>query len=188
MNKTEFINKVKLGLDNISKEEQENALRYYVEYFQDAGEENEEEVIKELGTPEEVVAKIKSDMNIEKDLNSKLNQKRTEPWVIVLLVLASPFIFTGLAMLASLILVLFSLIFAIAVSSFALIFTGLVCSVVSFIAIPVSFASFIFLLGMGLISLAVGLFLGLLTYVLARLLANATVSLCTKIWEGMKRK
>lgn len=187
MNKTEFINKVKQGLDNISKEEQENALRYYVEYFQDAGEENEEEVIKELGTPEEVVTKIKSEMNIEKDLNNKTNVKKTEPWVIVLLVLASPFIFAGLAILASLILALFCVIFAFGISSFALILAGIICSAVSFIAIPTSFASFMFLLGMGLIALALGLFFGLLTYSLANSAVNGTVSLCQKIWRGVKR-
>lgn len=187
MNKTEFINKVKQGLDNISKEEQENALRYYVEYFQDAGEENEEEVIKELGTPEEVVAKIKSEMSALEETNEKGEVKKTEPWIVVLLILASPFIFAGLAILASLILALFCVIFAFAISGFALIFAGIVCTVVSFMAIPTSFASFMFLLGVGLVSMAIGMFFGLLTYHMARLVANGTVSLCQKIWRGVKR-
>ena len=46
MNKTEFMNRLKRGLDDFPREEQENALKYYVEYFQEAGEDKEDEVIQ----------------------------------------------------------------------------------------------------------------------------------------------
>ena len=38
-------------------------MQYYTEYFADAGIENQEEVIKELGTPEELANKIIEEYN-----------------------------------------------------------------------------------------------------------------------------
>ncbi len=57
MKKQEFMEQLEVLLSTIPQMEREEALRYYSNYFDDAGEEMEEEVIKELGTPEKV-AKI----------------------------------------------------------------------------------------------------------------------------------
>jgi uncharacterized membrane protein len=57
MKKQEFMEQLEVLLSTIPQMEREEALRYYANYFDDAGEEMEEEVIKELGTPEKV-AKI----------------------------------------------------------------------------------------------------------------------------------
>jgi uncharacterized membrane protein len=48
---------------DIPLEEREEALKYYNGYFEDAGEDHEEEIIKELGTPKKVAAIIKADLN-----------------------------------------------------------------------------------------------------------------------------
>jgi uncharacterized membrane protein len=50
-------------LSNIPLEEREAALSYYSGYFEDAGEDHEEEIIKELISPEHVAAIIKADLN-----------------------------------------------------------------------------------------------------------------------------
>lgn len=57
MNKQIFMNQLESLLSPISAQERELALQYYENYFEDAGEEKEAEVLKELGSPEEV-AKI----------------------------------------------------------------------------------------------------------------------------------
>ena len=46
-------------LSDISPSEREEALQYYNDYFNDAGRENEEEVIVALGTPEQVARIVK---------------------------------------------------------------------------------------------------------------------------------
>ena len=46
---------------DISPEERDAALTYYREYIEDAGAENEEAVLQELGSPEEIAAAIKED-------------------------------------------------------------------------------------------------------------------------------
>ena len=59
-----YLNELSRLLANaISPEEFNNVMQYYTEYFADAGIENQEEVIKELGTPEELANKIIEEYN-----------------------------------------------------------------------------------------------------------------------------
>ena len=51
MNRTEFMRQLESLLQNISATEREEALQYYNEYFNDAGPENEQNVIEALGNP-----------------------------------------------------------------------------------------------------------------------------------------
>jgi uncharacterized membrane protein len=48
---------------DIPLEEREEALQYYNGYFEDAGEDHEDEIIKELGSPGKVASIIKADLN-----------------------------------------------------------------------------------------------------------------------------
>ena len=59
MTKLEFLKELESLLPDIPLEEREEALRYYNGYFEDAGEEQEEEIIKEIGSPSKVAAIIK---------------------------------------------------------------------------------------------------------------------------------
>ncbi len=46
---------------HLPKEEQESALRYYMEYLEDAGDRPMEQIIEELGTPQQVAERIIAD-------------------------------------------------------------------------------------------------------------------------------
>lgn len=59
MNRIEFMRELENLLSDISDSERKEALKYYNEYFNDAGVENEQEVITSLGTPAKVAAIIK---------------------------------------------------------------------------------------------------------------------------------
>jgi uncharacterized membrane protein len=48
---------------DIPLEEREEALQYYNGYFEDAGEDREDEIVKELGSPKKVAKIIKADLN-----------------------------------------------------------------------------------------------------------------------------
>ena len=54
MNRFEYMRRLEALLSDISPSEKEEALTYYNDYFNDAGQENEQQVIKELGSPEQV--------------------------------------------------------------------------------------------------------------------------------------
>lgn len=62
MNRVQFMEQLRKLLADIPKEEREEALDYYESYFDDAGEEKEASVIRELGSPGKVAAIIKADL------------------------------------------------------------------------------------------------------------------------------
>lgn len=59
MNKVEYMKELERLLLNIPEAERKEALTYYEEYFSDAGVENEQKVIEELGYPMKVAENIK---------------------------------------------------------------------------------------------------------------------------------
>ena len=61
MNREQFIAQLARLLQDLPPAERQ-AIRYYQEYFDDAGEENEDAVIQELGSPGKVVASIKANL------------------------------------------------------------------------------------------------------------------------------
>lgn len=68
MNRVDFMKELEYLLQDIPDEEKTEALAYYRDYLEDAGDENEEQVIGEFGSPERVAAIIRSDLggNLEK--------------------------------------------------------------------------------------------------------------------------
>lgn len=60
MNRAEFMSRLTALLQDVPPAEREEAIAYYNEYFDDAGEGNEEGVIAALGSPEELARSIKA--------------------------------------------------------------------------------------------------------------------------------
>lgn len=60
MNRNEFFAELERLLGDISSEERNEALEYYREYFEEAGPENEEEVLRTLGSPQKVAENIRA--------------------------------------------------------------------------------------------------------------------------------
>ena len=72
MNKNEFLQKLKEDLSSLTEEEMTNALKYYEEYFADAGTEQDDAVLTEFVSPENVADKIKEEMqNKTKEKDNK---------------------------------------------------------------------------------------------------------------------
>lgn len=63
MNRAEFLRKLEQLLMNIPAEERRDALQYYEDYFEDAGPEREQEIMKELVSPEFVADTIIEGLN-----------------------------------------------------------------------------------------------------------------------------
>lgn len=119
MNRVEFMKQLERLLGDIPENDRLDAIAYYNDYFDEAGVENEAQVIWELGSPGKVAAIIKADLSATgnehaeytehgyTDGRAGVNQntpsrretgyrepkkKRNIPWalIIVLLVFASP--------------------------------------------------------------------------------------------------
>lgn len=63
MNKESFLSELEKMLSDISENEKVEALQYYRDYFEEAGEENEKQVIEDLGSPAKVAKIIKMSLN-----------------------------------------------------------------------------------------------------------------------------
>lgn len=62
MNRIDFMSQLEKLLQDVSPTEREEALQYYNDYFDDAGAENEKDVIEALGNPARVAENIKRDL------------------------------------------------------------------------------------------------------------------------------
>lgn len=63
MNKKDFIKELEYLLQDIPDAEKEDAIAYYRDYLEEAGEEQEDDAVRELGSPERVAAIIRADLN-----------------------------------------------------------------------------------------------------------------------------
>ena len=63
MDKREFLDRLQMQLADLTSDERREALEYYEEYFADAGEENEADVLISLGSPEQVAEQIKAGLH-----------------------------------------------------------------------------------------------------------------------------
>lgn len=58
MNKEEYLAQLRHYLKRLPQKEYENAMEHFTEYFDEAGAENEEKVIAELGSPKEAASEL----------------------------------------------------------------------------------------------------------------------------------
>ena len=78
MSKIDFMKELESLLSDIPSDEKEEALQYYTDYFEDAGEENEEAIIRELGSPARVASIIKAELggnSIERENRGVFTEK-----------------------------------------------------------------------------------------------------------------
>lgn len=59
MNRAEFLRRLEQALRGMPEDERRRAMEYYENYFDEAGPENEADVIRTLGAPEKVAADIR---------------------------------------------------------------------------------------------------------------------------------
>lgn len=78
MERAEFMEQLKKLLSDISEAERAEALDYYESYFDDAGPENEAQVIRELGSPGKVAAIIKADLRESNDRYAEYTEQGYE--------------------------------------------------------------------------------------------------------------
>ncbi len=75
MKRKEFMERLEILLNDVQEDEREEALCFYNDYFDDAGEENEDEVIRELESPEKVVAMIKAGLLEKENLSGEYSER-----------------------------------------------------------------------------------------------------------------
>lgn len=65
MTRDAFMKELAYLLQDMDTEDRQDALQYYNDYFDEAGPDREPEIIKELGSPEQLASIIRSNLNGE---------------------------------------------------------------------------------------------------------------------------
>ena len=115
MTSGEYLKQLEKYLRKLPQSDYEDAMEYFTEYFADAGPENEQAVIKELGTPKQAAAELMRNLldkkvdereAMEKEEKRKEKKKTTGAnvvWIAILALFAAPI---GAPILISILIVL----------------------------------------------------------------------------------
>lgn len=217
MTKEQFLFQLEQKLLDIPEDERAEAMEYYRDYFNDAGPENEEQVIAELGSPDKVAASIKEGLRAGRDDAGTVGQppqtrgaaknfseankdrKQTDPrskWILIILVAILTFPFwigvagTIFGILAAVVAVIFGLL----VAAVALAGVGLVAGVICVIVGIVRFFTGGFVAGLmtvsvGLLLIAMGcLCTAALIFVLGQVFPWALRGISNLLHNGFHKK
>ena len=150
----------------MSPQERQEELPFYDEYFHDAGPEKEQEVLKELGSPMQVAAKIKGGLDVTEKPPKKHSVWKTIG-LVFLLICASPLLIAFASVILSLLiawfLVLISLIAAFGAAALTCILCGIAFVVMGFTCMFSFPYVCLIMAGSGLICTGIGILFMMLT-------------------------
>lgn len=75
MTKAEFLQELERELAGVNAQEREEALKFYREFFEEAGEAREEEVLRELGSPHRIANLIRVNLGTQDEESSFENEQ-----------------------------------------------------------------------------------------------------------------
>lgn len=204
MNRIEFMTELAALLQSLPEEERNDAMQYYNDYFDDAGEDKEQEVIAELESPKKVADKIKGDIleNQEEDSSSKqcpgqykaaeyeyTDEKEKKPWssnalkiilIIAIILVGGPVIIPCtigiLAVIVGGVAAMFAIFIALVILFIALAIVGVALVIAGIAALIPEIAVGLALLGAGLIIGVIG-----------AIGTVASVRLCIIVFPGIIR-
>lgn len=161
MNRREFMEQLKKRLRKLPYDEAKEAIDYYEQYFDDAGAENEQTVLTELGSPANVAAQIIADFAIKSgDTEESPKQGLSTIWLIILAIFASPLALplalAAVLLIAALVITILSVIVSIGATGLALLLAGIMSVVLSIPVFVQSISTALFYLGIGLVFLGFG--------------------------------
>lgn len=160
-----FFKGLRQALRGLPQEEIDNAVRYYEEYLDDAGEENAEQVLSQLGAPEKVAAQIRADLAVRQMNAAPRSAKKgmSTLWVVLLAAFASPIALPLSIAVAVVVLALgivaVALLITFVVCGAAVAAAGVAVAVVSLFVVAQSPATTLLFFGAGIACAGLGLLL-----------------------------
>lgn len=192
MNKNDFLKRLEHSLKHIPKEDREDALIYYREYFEEMGVDDILDVTAEVGIPEaiakDIIANCTEKHFEEQKERGGIRNNATAIWMIILALFASPIAIpialTALLTLFAILLAVFSVIAAIVIAGVAFIGSGFVILVSSIFAL--GFAQKLVCIGLGLGFAGIGLLLLVVMVLFGELCISGIVALFKAIFLRKK--
>ena len=170
MTRNEYMEQLKKYLKRLPKEDYDNAIEYFSEYFDEAGAENEQQVMKELGEPKEAAGELLLNLLQETTTHSPAKTKRSPGKIILLAFLvlcASPvslaLLIGALGVLFAVVVVIATVIFSLGVTCAATVAGGIMLSGFGATLIFKSVAAACMMVGGGFLMAGAGILIGVLT-------------------------
>lgn len=163
MNKQDFMRELNDKLHKLPEEEKNNALKYYEEYFEEAGDDKELNILEELGSPANIASQIIADFAIkETESDEKKSKGRISTiWIVILAIFASPIALpiaiAIVSVIFALVITILALLFAFGITAFALCISGILCFIMSFGLITTDIPTMFFFIGYGMFSVGLGI-------------------------------
>lgn len=183
MTKKEYMKKLAYQLRRLPKEDFDKAMDYFEEYFEDAGIENEQKAIEDLGAPEEAASALILDLAQENAVKPPKTMKRrfSALWIAILAL-------GILAVIGAVILGILAVVGGILISALAAI-AGSVLGIIGGIAIiPQTFGGGLVTIGLSLMLIGCGILVTYFTILLARWIIIKLAGLLGKlVRKGGKR-
>lgn len=132
MNKQEFLARLRKGLYGLPQNDIEERLAFYGEMLDDRMEEglSEAESVLEMGDVDEIVRQTVADIPLTKVVKERIRpKKRLKAWEIVLLAAGSPILLSLGIAAAAVVLALYTVLWAVIVSLWAVFGVFAVCAV-----------------------------------------------------------
>lgn len=193
MTKTEYLLQLDKHLRKLPKADYEEAMAYFTEYFEEAGEGNEAQVMADLGTPKEVANDIiHSILTRSETVTSHKERKKSQMvWLVILGVLSAPvalpIAFSLLVIILSLFLTVVCLLFSGFLLSFAGFLVGIVTVVDAFRLLGHG-SAFVLGLGGGLAALGAALLLAVVSAYLSKIFTQGLVNLVKMILRKIRKE
>lgn len=193
MTKVEYLAKLDKYLRKLPKEDYQEAMDYFSEYFEEAGPENEAQVIAELGTPKEAARDIISRLLDEKIIDQEKTPKSrvSMVWLAILAILSAPVTLTlALFLFLAVITILALGVAAIAVVlslGVAFLTSGIYMLFDSWSYLNISFSTTALSFGLGLLALGLSLLALLAAGAVCKVVGRSIVNLARKT-ENKRRK
>ncbi len=194
MNRASFLKKLRGKLQRLPAHEIDAALAYYEEYFDEAGEENEQRVIQQLGSPSHVASQIMADYAL-KDLEATSTSTKKNVsaiWLIILAILSAPLslplLVVAIALIFSFGAVIFSVIIAIIATMLGIFFGGIVALISGFFILTQHWQTAILFMGVGFIVTGLGILLFPIVARLIKTIVVVCVEALGKLFHKMTKK
>lgn len=194
MNKNQFIEELRNKLRRLPQREIDNAISYYIEYFEDASIGDDVNVVSEFGSPSSIASQILVDYAIKDNKESRKFEKSgiSSIWFIVIAILASPIALPlALAMIILLfvpVIIIGALTFAFIVTTVALIFSGFATSIAGISVILSDFSTTILFVGTGMVLIGVGLLFLVMVLFLSSKSIKLISSACSKLLNKFNKR
>lgn len=199
MDREKYLTELEEYLQPLTPEERADAIMYYSEYIEDAELETRQQIEESLGSPKSLSRKVLADYSIRSTEKEVENQRTAKPasnvkmiWLILLALLASPFILGLGGVLVAVLIAVICLVVAGVFAAGVLLCGGVVLlGVLLYTGIGMLFTSWavgLFYLGLGLLVLGLLLVAFPIAYWLVRVILQGIGNLSRYLYEKVVKK